>query len=892
MYVMSKSVKRLFEQFKPKHYLIDIKVDTDKNTFSGAVIINGQKSGRPSQRLTLHQNGLKVTGAHLTKHDKKGDSNITIDRINLHNSFDEVRLHAKDMLYPGNYTVRLEFSGKITNQMNGLYPCFFKDEGVEKRLFATQFESHHAREVFPCIDEPEAKAVFELSLTHPADVTVLSNTPIAKQSKVTSHQSSVTRKKSDGQETEDKRLTTTFEPTPHMSTYLLAFVFGELGFLEAKTKSGTVVRTYATKANVELTDFALDIAVKCLEFYEDYFGIAYPLEKCDLIALPDFASGAMENWGCITFREQALLVDPKNSTLSTKQYVALVVAHELAHQWFGNLVTMRWWTDLWLNEGFASWIEYLATDHLFPDWDVWTQFIVDEQQQALKLDALENTHPIEVPVNHPDEIRTIFDAISYSKGASVINMLHKYLGADDFKVGLREYLAKHKYSNTNTVDLWESLEEVSGKPVREFMHAWTATPGFPLLEVNVNEKGVHVSQKRFFTNPNHEELPEQSWPIPLLHHAKGYPSSLNKTSDHYDHIASTDLKFNLGQNGFYRTTYNATHLQTLGHAIDKGKLSNTDRLGLLNDLFEASKAGLNDTAIALHFLKHFTSEHDYPVWDSIAAALGGLRLVMGDDELRENMKPYIRNLVAAQLERLGWDAPATEPHFDKLLRPIILGLASSADEPTIVKHCLKLFDRISEAEDVAPQLRETTTRSRMKRGVDIDPDLRGTVFGTVARLGGQAEFDKLVKMHHSSLLTEEKTTLAAAITGFRQPKQYKQALELISSKEVRLQDVSYWIAYSFLNRHARKDTWLWLKDNWDWLDKNMGSDLSFYRMPIYAARVFSDESFIHEYKEFFLPKMSPALDRSYKQGLEMIQWQSAWKKRSIDEVKTFFAAQK
>lgn len=255
------------------------------------------------------------------------------------------------------------------------------------------------------------------------------------------------------------------------------------------------------------------------------------------------------------------------------------------------------------------------------------------------------------------------------------------------------------------------------------------------------------------------------------------------------------------------------------------------------------------------------------------------------------MKPYIRSLVANQLERLGWDAPSKEPHFDKLLRPIILGLAASADEPTIVKHCLKLFDRITQTEDISPQLRTTASRARVKRGVDIDPDLRGIVFGTVARLGGEKEFEKLVHLHNNSKLTEEKTTLAAAITGFEQPDLILKSLKIIDSKEVRLQDVAYWIAYSFLNRHARQATWEWLKTNWNWLDKNLGSDLSFYRMPIYAARVYSDESFIKDYEAFFMPKMSPALERSYNQGMEMILWQSAWKKRSLSEIKTFFKAQ-
>src|SRR5690606_38031872 len=248
----------------------------------------------------------------------------------------------------------------------------------------------HAREVFPCIDEPEAKATFDLKITAPKDEVVLANTPIKNT------------------QTKGNSQIVSFETTPVMSSYLLAFVIGNLKYKQAKTKNGTVVRAFATPDKVDQVDFSLDVAVKCLEFYNEYFAIPYPLEKCDMVALPDFASGAMENWGCITYREQCMLVDQENTSLPVKEYVAMVVCHELAHQWFGNLVTMRWWTDLWLNEGFASWIEYLAVDHIFPQWNMWTQYIADEQQVALKLDALDNTHAIEIPVKHPDEIRTIF----------------------------------------------------------------------------------------------------------------------------------------------------------------------------------------------------------------------------------------------------------------------------------------------------------------------------------------------------------------------------------------------------------------------------------------------------------------------------------------------------
>lgn len=871
---MGKTVTRLYEQFQPSKYNLHLTINEDAMTFTGIVTMWGKKVGKPSKRITLHQKDLTISKAKLIKLDKDGElsKEFTVSRANTHQKYEEARIHTDEMIYPGEYWISVEFSGKITRPMNGLYPCFFNDNGVEKRLFATQFESHHAREVFPCIDEPEAKATFDLALTLPntENRVTIANT--------TAHKPVI----------EGDQITTIFDTTPVMSTYLLAFVTGEMKYLESHTKSGTIVRTYATPDKIELTQFALDVAVKTLEFYEDYFGIPYPLPKCDMVALPDFASGAMENWGCITYREHALLVDEKNTTLGTKQWVAMVVAHELAHQWFGNLVTMRWWTDLWLNEGFASWIEYLAVDHMFPDWNMWTQFNVDEQQQALKLDALEHTHPIEVPVNHPDEIRSIFDAISYSKGASVINMLHDYLGPEIFRDGLRHYLERHKYSNTDTVDLWQALEEISGKPVKAFMNAWTSQPGFPVLHATVDDTSIELRQERFFINPSHTPLEPTYWPIPLLANTD---LSQDQISSERMVIESSDthtLKLNSGQSGFYRTTYNTSHLQHLGELIKRGRLEPTERLGILSDTFETAKAGESSTGDALQFLSNFVNETDYTVWDIIATALGGIRTVMNDGELRELMKPYTRTLIHTELERLGWHKSDSDSHFDLLLRPIILGMAAAADEPWVIDHVKELFQKIHEIDEVDPDLRTTITNKSLKRGGEIDPDLRGVVFGTIARLGGEDEFEKLVAMHNESSLSDERLTLSAAITGFEQPDLIDKSLAMINSDNVRLQDVAYWIAYSFLNRHARAKTWQWVQDNWKWLEDNLGNDLSFYRMPVYVARVFSDTSFIEEYKAFFEPKLSPALDRSYNQGLEMLEWQSAWKKRDLKEITAFF----
>lgn len=847
---MKKDVTRLYKQFQPSHYILDIKPDKTTMRFTGSVIISGQKTGRPSKRITLHQHGLKVTAATITHNDKNGDTSIHVERINHQKSFDEVRLHTSQMLYPGKYTIRVVFEGLITENMNGIYPCFYNNNGTKEIIIATQFESHHAREAFPCIDEPEAKATFDVTLTGPADEAILSNTTVLS-SKVTGDTQTVT-----------------FNTTPHMSTYLLAFVIGKLQKKQGQTKSGVVVSAYATADNLQHTDFALSVATRCLDFYDEYFAIPYPLEKLDLIALPDFASGAMENWGCVTFREQALLVDEQNTSLPAKQYVAMVVAHELAHQWFGNLVTMRWWTDLWLNEGFASWIEYLAVHELFPEWHMWTQFIVDEQHRALKLDALEHTHPVEVAVHHPEEIRTIFDTISYSKGASVIHMLHEYLGAQEFRDGLRHYLDRHKYANTDTIDLWQALEEIADKPVKDFMHAWTSQPGFPIVRATIEADSLTLNQTRFFINPESPQNGSEIWPIALLSGKDTMPDIFSEKSKQISRAAQ-DVKLNTGQSGFYRVAYNASHLKRLGELITRNHLSSLDRLGILDDVFETAKAGYIHTIDALNFLSVFRNEQDYAVWDVIATSLGSIKSVMDSEDLRDNMKPFVRELCNGQLQRLGWEQSPNESYFDSLLRPVIIGLMAGADDPAVIDEIQARFNAMQQPED-------------------IDPNFRSVIYGTAARLGDRDTFNKLVSLHNGSNSSEERVTLAGAITSFRDDSIQNDALAMITDGSVRLQDVSYWVAYSFMNRFSRDKTWMWMQHNWTWLMDKLGTDLSFSRFPQYAANAFSDATFLDKYTEFFESRKTPAFDRAIKQGAETLTWHIAWRDRDLAELLSFF----
>jgi aminopeptidase N len=580
----------------------------------------------------------------------------------------------------------------------------------------------------------------------------------------------------------------------------------------------------------------------------------------------------MENWGLITFREHDLLFDTDNTSLPTKQRIVMVIAHELTHQWFGNLVTMRWWTDLWLNEGFAERMAYKPMDHFYPDWQVWTLFAVDEQYPGLKLDALANTHPVQVPINDPEEIRTIFDTISYQKGASSVHMLEHYLGPETFQSGIHHYLKRHAYGNTDTVDLWQALEEMSGKPVKAFMGAWIELSGHPVVHTHVGEGQVHLKQEQFIFNPFERAKKgalEPYWPIPL-EAGDDVPELFDTPEAEFPAPENRILKLNHDHTGFYRTIYNATHLERLAEEVRKGHLDAIDRLGLLSDTFDAAKAGYSDTTIALHLLEAYREEDNNAVWDVIAGNIGSVRAVMDDEKLRGDMKPYIRQLVAKQLKRLGWEEIEGESPFDKLLRPTILGLAAVAEETSVVDEALRRFNA-------------------MKKLSDLPPDLRGVICSTAAYHGTAATFDRLFRMHHESTSSEEKVTLVGALTNFKQPALITKALAAITTDEVRLQDVIYWIAYSFSNRHARLAAWDWLTANWPWLKENLGGDFAFSRMPVISARPFSDPAFLPKYKKFFESVMSPILDRSYKQGVELLEWQSEWKKRDLALTKAYFA---
>ncbi|HEU5122274.1 MAG TPA: M1 family metallopeptidase, partial [Candidatus Saccharimonadales bacterium] len=466
------NVARLINYFVPDNYNLSLQLDRPNRRFNGVVAIHGT-SAPDTNKLMLHAKDLIIESVvfdgKMAEFELDGDE-LTISHPDIHQ---------------GKHIVTVSFNGIITDAMHGLYPCYFEHNGEKKELLATQFESHHAREVFPCIDEPEAKATFDVTLATEPGIVVLGNMP-AKQQKL-----------------EEDHLVTSFQTTPRMSTYLLAWVTGELHRKTATTESGVEVNVWATPAqHPDSLTFALEHAVRTIQFFNDYFGTPYPLPKSDHVALPDFTSGAMENWGLITYREVALLADPQTTGISTKQYVALVVAHELSHQWFGNLVTMKWWNNLWLNESFATLMEYIAVDALHPEWNMWLEFSTMESILALRRDSIDGVQSVQVDVHHPDEIGTLFDgAIVYAKGARLLRMLQHYIGHKDFQAGLKAYFASFAYQNTEGSDLWNTLAAASGKNIADFMNAWISQPGYPVVEVEAHANEVTLSQKQFFIGP-------------------------------------------------------------------------------------------------------------------------------------------------------------------------------------------------------------------------------------------------------------------------------------------------------------------------------------------------------------------------------------------------------
>lgn len=816
------SVKRLFEQFEPENYRIWVELDRVKDgVFSTTTEVVGVL--KRSDFITLHAKDLEIR--EIIFNDKRMKFEINGDELKIFSPKESKFEIGKKISF------RIYALGKITPAMHGLYPCYYNENGEKKELFATQFESHHAREVFPCIDEPEAKATFELNIRTRANRTVLANTKIKEEIEVGDFK------------------TLTFEKTPKMSTYLLAFVVGDLQNKTAFTKSGVEVSVWATRAQKsELLDFPLNFAVRALEFYEEYFGQKFPLSKCDHIALPDFSSGAMENWGLITYRETALLAGEKSS-ISSKKYVALVIAHELSHQWFGNLVTMKWWDELWLNESFATMMEYLATDVLEPEWKIWEEFAVNEAIVSLRRDAIDGVQSVHVPVHHPDEIGTIFDgAIVYAKGARLMNMLRKYVGDEAFRKGLQKYFEKFKYQNTIGQNLWDCLSEASGKNIADFMNPWILRSGYPSVLVEDLGDKSKLSQKQFFIGEG--ENSGKKWPILLGSNQKNLPEIMDSEEFEFEKDPNF-IQLNKENVAHFISNYDEKLFEKLLEKVRNGELDTVSRLQILQDRSLLSRGGEISSVDLLKTLQNYENEHSLNVWDMISVLIGELKIFIDEQsEVSKKMKKFVENLAKNEFEKLGFSKKSGESEDDTQKRSSILAHMIYAENQEAISGALNIFNNSKNPENIDSEIRSLILTAKIR--FEESPEL----------------IQKMLEDYKNTSNVDYRDDIMVALTSTQNPETGKKLLEkMLEGDIIRTQDILSWYVHLLRNSKTRELTWQWLRENWSIIEERFNGDKSYNDFPRYSGVILRTKKSLREFKEFFEPlKNDPSLTRAIEMG--------------------------
>ena len=844
---------------EPTHYEIELKPNLSDFTFEGSERIS-VTIRKPVTRITLHAQDLKIRKAQI----RAGRASVPLDakRIKVNEKMESITVEFGRKLPKGPAELTFEFEGGLNDKMHGFYRTSYLVDGVKRWGAATQFEATDARRAFPCWDEPARKATFGVTLTVPEQMTALSNMPVRKEAR-----------------SEPGWKTVAYEQTPRMSTYLLAVVVAELEYLEDRDRHGVPIRVYTSPGKREQGRFALGQACHTLAYFADWFGIPYAFPKLDMVSLPDFAAGAMENWGLVTYRETALLVDAQHSAESARQRVAEVVDHELAHQWFGNYTTMNWWTDLWLNEGFASYMGPKATDHRFPEWDTWTQFVADEFLAALHSDSLQSTHPVEVPVKNPHEIREVFDAISYSKGSVVNRMAEHYLGEKDFRNGLHNYLKKYAFANAATDDLWKALEKESGKPVRAIMKAYTKQPGYPVIAAKEKQSNgtltLELEQNRFFSDGRRD--PEKLlWQIPLgvwTESAAKPTFEYMKNRKHRVKIPESDggwVKLNPGQSGLYRVAYSEELWRRLTGAVRAGALPTVDRLGLIDDAFALARAGYTRTSAALGVLQAYERETDYSVWLTVAGILDSLDNLLARETCRKKFQEAARQLLLPIAGRQGWDKRPGDGHLDVLLRSLVLRNVGAYGDQATIDEARNRFASFCQSGD-------------------LDPNLRQAVYSLVAENGGVSEWEELQKLYHSTDLHEEKLRVLRAAGSFRQPELIETVLQFAMSDQVRSQDTPIVLANLAGNSVGRQLAWKCLKKNWKMLvERYHGGGLGLLSRLIGIPSGFTEKRQFQDAEKFFRSHKVPGTERAVKKTLEFVRGNIAWIERDRKDLRAYF----
>jgi len=736
----------------PTDYAIRIVPNIEKLTFTGKETVK-LSVRTPVRELVL--NALEIEMASAAIDDKTlPKSAVKIDRKN-----ELVTIALPSELPAGDHNLALTFSGKINQQGQGLFYARYQEQGTAatKTMLGTQFEATDARRLFPCWDEPSFRARFQLTAVVPENWLAISNMPVESETKI------------------NKAKEVRFGTTPPMASYLNVFVAGELDFIETQS-GGVQIRVITTKGKAEWGRYALESSAKILQYYNDYFGVPYPLPKLDQIAVPGGFGGAMENWGGITYFESVLLFDPEKSSDNTKHDIFAVIAHEMAHMWFGDLVTMAWWDNLWLNEGFASWMGTKCTAHFNPQWEVWLRKNVPRdparrvgiaKEQAMEGDARSTTHPVQQSIATEAEANSAFDDITYKKGQSFIRMLESFLGEDVFRDGIRRYIAAHKYSNSTTADLWNALADASGKPVGEIAASWTEQPGFPVVKVKRGDNGsVSLSQERFTIN--FKNVPPLQWKIPLTYsvasQARANLLMTNKTAELKNIPTDRALKLNVTGAGNYRVEYDGSSWNLLLGSL--ANLSVEDRVNLLSDAWASVQANRAALSLYLGLVEKLPASTELAEREQVINVFDFInRLLIGHAE-REKFQSYARSLLRPSFDALGWDPKAGEPANAGNLRASLIAALGDLNDPEIVSGCRERFQKY------------------LANPKSLPPDLRRPIFAVVARYADEATWNKLHNLGLKTTSIEEKQNYYDALAGAIDPKLAKKTLPIALTDEL------------------------------------------------------------------------------------------------------------
>lgn len=819
-------IARFYETFQPEHYDLFIDVDRGTKLISGTTTISGVAK---SANIAVHQKDLTIKSVRVNGADVSFTTDNSVDALQI------------ELPAAGETKVTISYTAPLTDSMMGIYPSYYEVNGEKKQIIGTQFETNFARQAFPSIDEPEAKATFSIALKfdeQPGEI-ALSNMP----------------------ETSVEDGVHYFDTTVKMSTYLVAFAFGDLQGKQTTTKSGVQVGVFATKAHQpKELDFALDIAKRSIEFYEDFYQTPYPLPHSWQLALPDFSAGAMENWGLVTYREAYLVLDPDNTALEMKQLVATVIAHELAHQWFGDLVTMKWWDDLWLNESFANMMEYVAIDALEPDWHIWENFQTSDVPAALQRDATDGVQSVHVQVTNPAEIDALFDAaIVYAKGARMLVMVRALLGDDALRSGLKQYFAAHKYGNATGADLWAALGEASGMDVGAIMNSWLEQPGYPVIKAAVVDGKLTLSQQQFFVGDGVEK--DRQWQVPLNSNYREAPKLLTDktvTLGDYEQLRADNgepFRLNVGNNSHFIVAYDKT-LQDdiLAHTDELDAIS---QLQFLQDLRLLADGRSVSYADLVPLLPKFANSEATVVNAALYNVASNLKRFVTADSVEEmNLRQLFGKLSAQQVARLGWQPQAGESNDDQLSRPYALSEALYAKNADVIAEAHQLFD---------------TNKANL---ADLPADVRLLVLGSEVRNFGRVDlFDQLLQAYVATSDASYKADLRGALTSSPDKSLLAKLIEQFENADViKPQDLRGWFRGVLANNDGEQLAWDWIRKDWQWLDDTVGGDMEFTTYITVIAGIFKHADRLAEFKAFFEPKLNtPGLTREITMDTKVIE---------------------